>query len=89
MLALDWMIFASCRNFFGCPRLPVVVTTNLDLVVDTNYFPNTKNDQYWSNQTYAPVRLRAWYLYFSDGSTGSTIKEAPNYVRLVADGESL
>ena len=69
--------------------MSLVVTTNLDLVVDTNYFPNTKNDQYWSNQTYAPVRLRAWYLYFSDGSTGSTIKEAPNYVRLVAEGESL
>ena len=90
--ALNNMEYCGSRHW----RLPtvnelmsLVVTSNLDLVVDTNYFPNTKNDQYWSNQTYAPVRLRAWYLYFSDGSTGSTIKEAPNYVRLVAEGESL
>jgi hypothetical protein len=68
--------------------MTLVVARNLDLVMDRAYFPNANNDQYWSSQTYVPVRTRAWYLYFSDGSTGSTLKEAPNYLRLVADQET-
>lgn len=64
--------------------MTIVVTANLDLVVDEGYFPNTKNDQYLSNQTLASDRARAWYLYFSDGSTGYAPKTSPNYVRLVS-----
>lgn len=64
--------------------MTIVVTANLDLVVDESYFPNTKNDQYLSNQTLASDRERAWYLYFSDGSTGYAPKTSPNYVRLVS-----
>lgn len=90
---LAYIAYLNSLNYCGHSnwRLPTVnelmtlaVTDNIDLAMDTHYFPNAKNDQYWSSQSYAPVRTRAWYLYFSDGSTGSTIKEAPNYVRLVA-----
>ncbi|HEY7773753.1 MAG TPA: DUF1566 domain-containing protein [Marinagarivorans sp.] len=91
---LAYIEYLNSENYCGHNnwRLPtvnelmtLVVTDNIDLAMDSNYFPNAKNDQYWSNQSYAPIRERAWYLYFSDGSTGSTIKEAPNFLRLVAD----
>ena len=65
--------------------LSLVVTDNLDLVMDTAYFPHAHNDQYWTSQSYAPDRDKAWYLYFSDGSFGSTLKSSPNYLRLVSD----
>lgn len=89
--------YLNTENYCGHTnwRLPTMnelmtltVTDNLDLAMDSDYFPNAKNDQYWSSQTYAPIRQRAWYLYFSDGSTGSTLKEAPNFLRLVADKDT-
>ena len=64
--------------------MTIVVTANLDLVVDEGYFSYTKNDQYLSSQTVAFDRASAWYLYFSDGSTGYSPKTSPNYVRLVS-----
>ncbi len=65
--------------------LSLVVTRQRDLVVNTAYFPNTANDQYWSHHTYLPAPERAWYLYFSDGSAGTSLKLQPNYLRLVAE----
>jgi hypothetical protein len=88
MAALNALHFCGRDNW----RLPslnellsLVVTDNLDLVMDTAYFPNAHNDQYWTYQSYAPDRNKAWYLYFSDGSFGSTLKSSPNYLRLVSD----
>lgn len=94
---MAYINYLNAENYCGYSnwRLPtvnelmtLVVTENIDLAMDSHYFPNAKNDQYWSKQTYAPIRERAWYLYFSDGSTGSTIKEAPNFLRLVTDNRT-
>ena len=89
--ALNSLNFCGRHNW----RLPslnellsLVVTDNLDLVMDTNYFPHAHNDQYWTRQSYAPDNNRAWYLYFSDGSFGITLKSSPNYLRLVSDSSN-
>lgn len=67
--------------------LSIAVSANLDYAIDTDYFPNAKNDQYWSHQSYAPDRALAWYVYFSDGGNGIALKTLDTYMRLVSGGE--
>lgn len=67
--------------------LSIAVSANLDYAIDTAYFPNAKNDQYWSSQSYAPDRALAWYVYFSDGGNGFALKTLDTYMRLVSGGE--
>ena len=64
--------------------LSIAVSANLDYAIDTHYFPNAKNDQYWSRQSYAPDNLKAWYVYFSDGFALKTLN---TYMRLVSGDE--
>ncbi len=67
--------------------LSIAVSANLDYAIDTDYFPNAKNDQYWSYQSYAPNRANAWYVYFSDGGNGTALKTLDTYTRLVSGGQ--
>lgn len=64
-------------------QLTLAITDFVDLAMDRNHFPNAKNDQYWSSQTYVPRRALSWYFYYSDGSAASALKTTPVYVRLV------
>lgn len=64
-------------------QLTLAISDFVDLAMDKNYFPNAKNDQYWSSQTYVPRRELSWYFYYSDGSAASALKITPVYVRLV------
>ncbi len=56
--------------------------------IDTHYFPLAVNSHYWTQQSYAPDREHAWYLYFSDGSVSHTLKDQPMFLRLVSPAES-
>lgn len=63
--------------------LSLVVTDNLGLAFDPEYFPDAQPSHYWTSESYAPDQTKAWYLYLSDGSVASTLKSKPMYLRLV------
>ncbi len=65
--------------------LSLVVTDQLTIVADGDYFPDMQSSHYWSSQSYAPDNTKAWYAYLSDGSVANTLKSQPMFVRLVAD----
>ena len=56
--------------------------------IDTHYFPLAVNSHYWTQQSYAPDRKHAWYVYFSDGSVSHTLKDQPMFLRLVSPAQS-
>lgn len=53
--------------------------------IDTNYFPQTVPDIYWSISTYVPDVDYAWRIDFSNGNTYISNKNFLNYVRCVTD----
>ena len=52
-------------------------------IIDTNYFPSTPSNWYWTNDTYAPVPNVAWFVSFYDGNSYTNLKTLSFYVRLV------
>lgn len=52
-------------------------------VIDQNYFPATVNASYWTSDALASDKTKAWFVYFSDGGTGTTTITTTNMVRLV------
>ncbi len=56
--------------------------------INTTYFPGTiASSYYWSSTTYAPNTAGALVVAFIPGSTGSTSKPNPGYVRCVRGGQ--
>ena len=52
--------------------------------IETNYFPNTYSDIYWSSTSRAFAPAGAWVVEFLDGASQATLsKNAAYYVRLV------
>jgi hypothetical protein len=47
----------------------------------------TVASEYWSSTSHAFSPSFAWYVYFDDGSVGSTVKSSPLYVRAVRGGQ--
>jgi hypothetical protein len=58
--------------------------------IDSDYFPATQSNWYWSNDTYAPDPEKAWVVdFFIDGSTAFWDKNGfpgSPFVRLVRNG---
>lgn len=62
-----------------------------DPAIDTDYFPNTVSEYYWSADSYALGATDAWIENFSGGQSGSTSststdKGAGIFIRLVRTG---
>jgi hypothetical protein len=51
--------------------------------INTVYFPNTKDEWYWSSSPYAYSSSYAWGVYFGYGGSGSDDKSDVNFIRLV------
>ena len=51
--------------------------------VDSNYLPGTLSTWYWSADTYTPVPVFAWYVYFVNGGTNVNEKSDNGFVQLV------
>ena len=68
--------------------LSIVHNGTLNPSIDTNYFPDTLSDFYWSTDTYAPFPTKAWLVNFSVGSTQANDKiDSIVQVRLVRSGQ--
>ena len=55
--------------------------------IDSNYFPNTRSDVYWSASPDAYNSDYAWRLYFSYGYDGCYYRSNDYHVRLVRSGQ--
>lgn len=51
--------------------------------IDTSYFPNTENYNYWASDTYATFNPAAWYVDFTTGKSGAVDKVVGGVTRLV------
>jgi len=57
--------------------------------IDSNYFPATVSDRYWSADAYAQTAATdAWAVYFVYGDTSVYVKTDTQFVRLVRSAES-
>ena len=50
--------------------LTLVDDTRHAPAIDTEFFPDTKNDWYWTSTVCAWSSVRAWYVYFDSGYCG-------------------
>ena len=66
----------------------VEITKDNSPAIDTNAFPNTPSDFFWSSTVYTPFPTFAWYVNFSNGSTGAGFQAFGFHVRLVRSGQS-
>ena len=62
------------------------------LAIDTNYFPNTANDSFWSSafwssDIYRPNTDLLWTVLFYDGSTDALSQSSNSHIRLVRSGQ--
>jgi hypothetical protein len=55
--------------------------------INTNFFPNTPWNWFWSSSTYAYSLGSAWYVDFGYGQVDDFVKFASEYVRLVREGQ--
>jgi hypothetical protein len=80
----DWRLptnkeLLSIVNYF----LP---NTNPNPAIDTEYFPNTKSNSYWSVTHTTPG---SWYVNFYNGHTDSWFDDTAYYVRCVRGAENI
>ena len=86
--AAGWCGFKDWRlpdrfELLGLADLSKYVFTS-GLPIDTFYFPDTRNDPYWSSSPYASDDNYAWYVEFSGGNFGFGLRYFRyNAVRLV------
>lgn len=55
--------------------------------IDTNYFPNTASEWYWSSDVYTPVTGSVWVVSFDGGHADTYLQSNGNRVRLVRSGQ--
>ncbi|MCX8517592.1 MAG: DUF1566 domain-containing protein, partial [Rhodoferax sp.] len=51
--------------------------------IDTDWFPNTQANFYWSSSPYVGYSDYAWYVDFNDGYVNNGNRDGNGYVRLV------
>jgi hypothetical protein len=56
---------------------------NYDTAINTDYFPNTVSELYWSSTTRASNTGNAWLVYFDNGAVPNDYKTDEHYVRAV------
>lgn len=66
--------------------MSIAVYSNVMPALDEDYFPNTPQPRFFTNQTLANDPKLAWYVYFTDASVSFTNKSDRSYVRLVRGG---
>ena len=72
----------------GREELRSIVNYNqVNPVIDTDYFPNTSPDYYWSASPYANDSSSAWGVGFMYGGGDYSYRDITYRVRLVRDGE--
>jgi hypothetical protein len=64
-------------------ELEGLLTTNGNLYIDANYFPNTNSAGYWSSSPDAYYSSYAWGVNFGNGYSYSSAKDGDVFVRLV------
>lgn len=74
------------------PHVQELATLNLlaggSLAIDTIYFPNTPNGDYWTSTPYAPDTNQSWRVYTGVGISNNSAKTTLLYVRCVAGGSN-
>ena len=55
--------------------------------IDTDYFPRTASDWFWSSSPNANYSNYAWLVYFGYGHVRNDYKNYDNHVRLVRGGQ--
>ncbi len=55
--------------------------------IDTDYFPNTASNWYWSGTPYSANASYAWGVYFGNGNGGWGSRSSGGHVRLVRSGQ--
>jgi len=55
--------------------------------IDSNYFPGTHIDTYWTNAPYLPDPVGAWLVNFYNGGIAVGTTTYTNHVRLVRSGQ--
>jgi uncharacterized repeat protein (TIGR01451 family) len=85
-------------NFAGYSdwRLPniaelqtIVERDNYYPAINTELFPNTPSDVFWSSSPYVGSASYAWFVYFSYGNVSGSIRDSAFPVRLVRASQSL
>lgn len=62
--------------------------TRKDPAIDTDFFPDTPSDWFWSSTVYAgPPADYAWIVYFVSGNSGWSGQSLGGYVRAVRAGQ--
>jgi len=57
--------------------------------IDTTYFPNTRSDLYWSDDTYVGAPYTAWLMSFRGAYDIANFQSLGYHVRLVSSGNGL
>lgn len=65
----------------------LVIPEKFQPAIDENYFPDTKNGFYWTNENFAYTEFRTWAMNFTIGKMNDVPKQEFMYVRLVARGD--
>lgn len=63
--------------------LSIVDYDKVSPAIDTDVFPATVSDLYWSSTSYLDDPYYTWCVYFGDGFTSYVSKDANDYVRCV------
>ncbi len=77
----DWRL-PSRRELYS-----IVDYSRVNPATETNYFPNTQSDFYWSSSSYGGYNSYAWGVNFYDGAGYDRAKNTSHYVRLVRGGQ--
>ncbi|MCB1160182.1 MAG: DUF1566 domain-containing protein, partial [Leptospiraceae bacterium] len=86
-------LFDECNNltFAGKTNWRVPTIQELESIIDksispfiNNLFLDTVASYYWRSTTCAPSTTGAWYVFFSDGVVGGSVKTGNYYVRCVS-----
>lgn len=60
---------------------------SINPAIDTDYFPATFPNAYWTSDVNVLDTTQAWYVNFYSGSADANTKSSNTFVRLVRDGE--
>jgi hypothetical protein len=53
--------------------------------IDSNYFPNSLSNDYWSSTTVSQNTSFSWYIFFNNGIVNKLSKDLNHYVRCVTN----
>lgn len=95
MLWVDAVLFPLTRSYAGFDdwRMPnikelrsIVDFTKTNPAIDTNFFPDTESDYFWTSTTYVSITTSAWAVKFDIGWDGHRPKGLVYPCRYVRGG---